>query len=717
MKHRIVLLLTLILTMTAVAQNKTLTSQDLIPGGSSYYRFVPKTLRQLTFVGDNYLYRQGDTLLLTRPGSTKHTPWATLPLLNEALEKAGMKTMSTLPPSSVVENDGTPRLYFTAQSSVNLYNPATRSIEYRIPFLRDDENLTFEPQGKRIAVTHGKDLYVVDSRGERTLVAHDDNDQISFGANNVHRNEFGITSGIFWSPQGNALAFYRMDESKVTDYPLVDISTRTAALRNEKYPMAGMASHEVKVGVYHIATGDTVYLRPAGAKDQYLTNIAWSPDEKAIYLQRLNRQQDTCYSEAYDATTGRLLRRLFVETSDKYTEPEHPVFFLPGRNDRFVHLSRRNGYRHLYLYDTEGNLLKQLTDGEWEVLSAQPAPDGKSIFFTSTEASPLETNLYKVSVATGKRTRLTPQSGVHRTTISRSGRYVLDMFSNPETPRVTQLITVANGKVENLLTAENPYTGYDAPTTECGTLKAADGTTDLYYRVTYPPHFDPSRKYPVVVYVYGGPHAQMINGGWQWGASGNDLFIATRGYVVFTVDGRGSANRGLPFESVTHRRLGDNEMADQMCGVEWLLAQPWCDADRIGVHGWSFGGFMTTNLMLTHGDVFKVGVAGGAVIDWKYYEVMYGERYMGTPKNNPEGYDGSNLNKKAGNLQGRLMLIHCDDDPVVVWQHSLTFLKHCIAADTYPDYFVYPGHAHNVLGSERPHLYEKVVRYFDDYLK
>ena len=717
MKRYFIVLFSLLLAMNTTAQEKQLTAQDLIPGGKNAYRFVPQSLRQLSFVGDNYIYRQGDTLLITRPGSKKHTPWLTLNELNKGLETAGLKTIKSLPAFAIKEIAGTSYFYFYNQSSILLYNPSTQKIEYRIPYQKGDSNFAFEPQQKRLAVTNGRDLILIGNDGSRMTIAHDDNDQISFGASNVHRNEFGISSGIFWSPQGNALAFYRMDESHVTDYPLVDISTRTAALKETKYPMAGMASHEVKVGIYHTASGDTVYLRTPGEKDQYLTNIAWSPDEKNIYLQRLNRRQDTCRTEVYDATDGKLLRTLFTETSDKYVEPQYPVFFLPGRNDRFVHLSRRDGYHHLYLYNTDGKLLKQLTSGAWEVLSATPSPDGKSIFITSNEESPLEINLYKVSVSSGKRTRLTPQSGVHRTTISSSGKYVIDLYANHETPRITQLISTTNGKTETLLIAENPYKGYETPSVIGGTLKAADETTDLYYRVTRPPHFDPEKKYPVIVYVYGGPHAQMVTDSWLWGASGNDLLMAARGYVVFTLDNRGSANRGLPFEDVTHHRLGEAEMADQMQGIDWLRNQSWCDTTRIGVHGWSFGGFMTTNLMLTHGDVFKVGVAGGPVIDWKYYEIMYGERYMGTPQANPEGYKSANLNLKAGNLQGHLMLIHCDTDPVVVWQHSLSFLKSCIKAGTYPDYFVYPGHAHNVIGPERVHLYEKVIRYFDDYLK
>ncbi len=714
---RILLLLTLITTMTAVAKEKSLTAHDVIPGGKNYAKFTPKSLRQLTMAGDTYIYRQGDTLLATRPGSEKHAIWVTKDILNTAIEKAGMKPIKTLPSFTIEESDGIVRLSFWAQSGMNLYNPVSNEIEHRFLTEKGDGDFAYEPQQKRLAATHNRDLIIIDSNGARTIVAHEDNDQICFGASDVHRNEFGIHEGIFWSPKGNAVAFYRMDESKVTDYPLVDISARTAALQSDKYPMAGMDSHEVKVGVFHIESGNTVYLRTPGAKDQYLTNIAWSPDEKHIYLQRLNRAQDTCYNEVYDAFTGKLIKELFVETSDKYFEPQHPVFFLPGHDDKFIHFTRRNGYHHLYLYNTDGKLLKQLTDGKWEVLSAQPSPDGKHIFITSTEASPLEVNLYKVSISTGKRTRLTPQPGVHNIQISRSGRYILDVYSNNETPRVAQLIRTSTGKLQTLHTATNPYKGYAVPSVISGSMKAADGITDLYYRVTRPPHFDPTKKYPVIVYVYGGPHAQMVTNRWMWGASGNDLLMATRGYVVFTIDNRGSANRGLPFESVIYRNLGVNEMADQMCGVKWLKNQPWCDTERIGVHGWSYGGFMTTNLMLNHGDIFKVGVAGGAVIDWKYYEVMYGERYMDTPQENPEGYKNSNLCEKAGNLQGNLMLVHCDTDPVVVWQHTLSFLKSCIKAGTYPDYFVYPGHGHNVIGLERVHLYEKIVRYFDDYLK
>lgn len=295
---------------------------------------------------------------------------------------------------------------------------------------------------------------------------------------------------------------------------------------------------------------------------------------------------------------------------------------------------------------------------------------------------------------------------------------MLDSYSSWSIPRAIDLVETKKGEVlENLLTAKNPYEGYDMPEVERGTIKAADGVTDLNYFLVKPLNMDESKKYPTVVYVYGGPHTQLVTGGWMGGVSGWDIYMARRGYVVFTVDSRGSANRGHAFESVIHRNIGVNEMADQVKGVEFLKSKPYVDSDRIGVHGWSYGGFMTTNLMCTYPDLFKAGVAGGPVIDWSNYEIMYGERYMDRPQDNEEGYKASNLKLKAKNLKGHLLIIHGDIDPVVVWQHSLGFLKACVDANTYPDYFVYPRHEHNVIGKDRPHLHEKITRYFDDYLK
>lgn len=248
-------------------------------------------------------------------------------------------------------------------------------------------------------------------------------------------------------------------------------------------------------------------------------------------------------------------------------------------------------------------------------------------------------------------------------------------------------------------------------------MKAADGKTDLYYRMVLPVDFDPARKYPTIVYVYGGPHAHNIDASRHWAVRGWDVWMAQQGYVMFCLDNRGSEHRGRKFEQVTFRQLGVEEMKDQLCGIEFLKSLPYVDADRIGVHGWSFGGYMAASLMTTYPDVFKVGVAGGPVVDWKYYEVMYGERYMDTPADNPEGYQITSLLNKARNLKGHLLVIYGGNDPVCVPQHTLSFIQACIDADTYPDLFTYPTAGHNMKGNERVHLHNRITQYFNDYLK
>ncbi len=717
MKLRFLFILALLQFMAVSAQLKELSLDNLIPGGKTYTRFVPKNLKQLQFLGENYIYQKGDSLLMAKPGSRQEEVLVTTKEINALVTAKGLKAVHKLPQISVWENGEKNEIAFLHDNHFIHLSANGNAIEHIFPIEKEDTNFDFDPSKCQYALTNENGLYIISQTGERITVGKDSNRYVSMGANNVHRNEFGISKGTFWSPAGNALAFYRMDESMVGDYPLVDISSREASLVNIKYPMAGMKSHEVTVGIFRPADKSTVYLRTLSPKNHYFTNITWSPDEKEIYIQELNRRQDTCRLEVYDAVSGRHLRTLFTETSEKYVEPENPLIFVPGKPDRFIYTSRKDGYRHLYLYNTDGKMIRQITQGEWEVLSTAIDPKGKYLYITSTEASPLEVNLYRITLSNGKRERVTPENGVHNPLISKSGRYVIDRYSNHDTPRVINLTDLKTGKVKRLLSASDPYKDYVMADIKCGTIKAADGKTDLYYRLTQPAKIEPDKKYPVIIYVYGGPHAQMVRDGWNWDARGWDIYMANRGYIIFTVDGRGSANRGLTFENATHHRLGEIELQDQMEGVKWLKSLPYVDENRIGVHGWSFGGFMTTNMMLNRPETFKVGVAGGPVIDWKYYEIMYGERYMGSPKDNPKGYANSNMNRLAGNLKGRLLLIHGDQDPVVVWQHSLSFLKNCIRTGTYPDYFVYPGHLHNVLGIDRVHLYEKITRYFDDYLK
>jgi dipeptidyl-peptidase-4 len=582
---------------------------------------------------------------------------------------------------------------------------------------RHEGELEYCEASEATAFLKDKNLWVASADGTEHQISTDGSREIVYGQS-VHRDEFGIYKGTFWSPDGQQLAFYRMDQSMVADYPQVNTFEREATLAPDKYPMAGMTSHKVTVGIFSLQTGKTVYLDFGDPTDRYFTNIAWAPDGKTLYLYELNRDQNHCTLDAYDTATGKKLRTLYTETSEKYVEPLHPITFLPWDSNKFIYWSWKDGYTHLYLMDTEGRELGQLTSGPWVVKNIVGfCPATKSAILLTKEAGHLQRNIYSLNIKTKKRTPLDNGRGVHSAQLSADGRYLIDTWQEPELPRACAVTDTKTGKQTLLRTASDPWKGWYQPIFEQGTVLAADGETTLYWRMVKPADFDPSKKYPTVIYVYGGPHAHSIEASWHWGSRSWETYMAQKGYILFILDNRGSEDRGRDFEQATFRQLGQVEMQDQMCGVEYLKTLPYVDADRLGVHGWSFGGFMTTSLMTTYPDVFKVGVAGGPVIDWKWYEVMYGERYMDTPEQNPEGYELTSCINKAKDLKGKLQIIIGMNDPTVVPQHALQFLNACSEAGTQPDFFVYPGEGHNMAGHKSVHLHERITQYFEDYLK
>ena len=573
---------------------------------------------------------------------------------------------------------------------------------------------------ERVELKEGN-LYV-----DGKLVERGDGYNIVLGES-VHRNEFGINGGLFWSPKGNRLAFYRMDQSMVVDYPIVNTKAREAEVRNIKYPMAGMKSHEVTVGVWDATAQKLVYLNTARdttvhEREMYLTNIAWSPDEKYVFIAKVNREQNHMWLEQYDAVSGAFMKVLFEETDPRYVEPCEPMIFTP-KGDQFLWFSMRDGYKHLYLYNIDGTLVKQVTKGEYEVEGViQFDKKGENIFIYANKDNLAGRDAYRVNLKKGTMECLTMQEnglhGTHTIALNEQGTMWVDLWSSVNVPMRADLRDLKHkNPIKTFFEAENPLKDYAMPEVKLGTIKAADGVTDLYYRLITPPNMEKGKKYPTLVYVYGGPHSQLVTDSWLGGGNLYFMFLAQQGYVVFTLDNRGTDNRGFEFESCTHRHLGEIEMADQMEGVKFLKSLPYVDQDRMGVEGWSFGGFMTITMKLAHPEVFKVGCAGGPVIDWKWYEIMYGERYMDTPQENPEGYEANCLLNKAKDLEGRLLVIHGAEDNTVVWQHSLEFIERCINNYKQVDYFVYPHHEHNVLGRERLHLYQKMFQYYEDYLK
>lgn len=587
--------------------------------------------------------------------------------------------------------------------------------EHWITLPSNADNVTVD-KSKNIAYTIDNNLYMI-TADKKTFAVTDEHNKNIISGHSVHRDEFGINGGIFFSPEGNYLAYYYMDQSMVKDYPVMHWMDMPATDSLIKYPMAGGTSHQVQVRVFNPRTGKSVTLDVSGPKDQYLTCVSWSPDERYVFVAVLNRDQDHLSLNKYSAETGAFISTLFEEKSKKYVEPQHPLTFIKGSKDQFLWWSQRDGYMHLYLYNTNGKLIRQLTKGNWVVNEIVGMNEDKQqVLITTSKESAMEKHSYTVNWNTGKMRRIDAEPGVHSALPNENGEYVFDVFSAAGVPKRTQVLSASGSFSHVLLEAANPLYDYDRPEIKNVTLYAEDGTP-LYGKLILPTNFNAKKKYPVIVYLYNGPHVQLIKN--TFPESGNLWYeyMAQHGYVVFTMDGRGSGNRGLKFENVTFGKLGTVEMEDQLRGVAYLKSLPYVDSNRTGVHGWSFGGFMTTSLMLRHPGVFKCAVAGGPVMDWKMYEVMYTERYMNTPEQNPQGYADACLFDKVKNLKGKLLLIHGTDDITVVWQQSVLFLKKAIDANVQLDYFIYPGYEHNVRGKDRVHLMQKITDYFDTYLK
>lgn len=726
-----ILLLAMMCTGALYAQEKRLTLEELMGNKSSELRVADVRLQ---WWGNTLLEMSSSEVLLKEEGKTLFT-------MDQLQEWAGndVKVNSarlTFP----YEREALVRVEESGKRNM-LVDFNAHKVVWSQPVPSGAAHQDWNPVSRNLAYTIQGNLYVQTAEGGTLQVSMDgstDGSQNIVYGTSVHRDEFGISKGTFWSPDGQKLAFYRMDQSMVPSYPQVDIYQRIAGTYTDHYPMAGETSHQVKVGIYDVAARKVTYLDLYGEKEDYHTNISWAPDGKTVYVFELDRAQRHMRLFAYDVQTGaRGATPIIEEKHPCYVEPFHPLVFLPWDSSCALLQTRADGWNQLYLLNLEkdkdgvwssvpggGEMcqrkeLTQLTKGEFEVQELLGFnTKTRSVLYRANEGNPLQSLLYSISLKGNKRL-LTVADGVHEGMLSASGTVLIDRYSSPTVPRSVNVVQTSNGKSRNLLTAADPWKeqGYEIPEITSGDIKAADGTTTLYYRMVKPVGFDPTKKYPAVIYVYGGPHAHNVDAHWHWNLRAWEAHMAGRGYLVFILDNRGSQNRGLAFEQATYGRLGQVEMADQMEGVRFLKTLPYVDADRMGVHGWSFGGFMTTTLMCTHPEVFKVGVAGGPVIDWKFYEVMYGERYMRTPQANPEGYAESSLLGKAGNLKGRLQLIIGYNDPTCVPQHTLSFLDACMKAGTQPDLFVYPGEGHNMSWPYRVHLHERITRYFDDYLK
>ena len=699
---KLIIVVALMLSASVFAQNKMLSSKQLMTGSL----YPQATMRNLQFVGNTnqVAYVQDTVLYMGNPGKAKAR--LTLGDLNKVLAAAGEESLKRFPSCKVISDK---EVQFSAQGKVLQYNLAKRTLVVLAKYPEGEvSNVDMEDNHYQSAYTQNNNLYI--QNGKKIFSIESPDQDIVYGQS-VHRNEFGIEKGTFWSPKGNYLAFYRMDQSMVTDYPLVNTTARIAREQPFKYPMAGMKSHEVTVGIYDAAQGTVLYLdtrrdESVAERENYLTNISWDPSEEFVYIAKINREQNHMWLERYYVSDGEFDTVLFEETNPRYVEPCDPMVFLPNHADQFLWYSMRDGYKHLYLYNTDGQLLRQVTKGNYEVEGIIGFDaKGENLFIYANKDEATGRAAYRVNLASGEMTLLTPAKGTHRVVVNSKGTMVIDQYNSVENPGCGQVLDTKGKVLSTLYQLDNPLAEYAMPAIQMGSLKAADGVTDLYYRLITPPNMKAGEKYPTLVYVYGGPHSQLVTDSWLGGGNLYFLFLAQQGYVVFTL------------ESCTHRQLGTIEMADQMEGVKFLQSLPYVDQKRMGVEGWSFGGFMTITMKLAHPEIFKVGCAGGPVIDWKWYEVMYGERYMDMPQENPDGYANASLLGKARDLQGRLLVIHGAEDNTVVWQNSIEFIDACIKAGKQVDYFIYPHHEHNVRGYDRLHLYEKMFDYYETFLK
>jgi dipeptidyl-peptidase 4 len=709
MKKSIITLFFASLSILCPAQNKLFEIHDAVVNGRT--TLAPKKLAALNLIpgSEKFAYLENSSIKVGENSSGKIIYTLDLKDINAVLKSSSKDTLSKVDLNSIKwKNESA---FYCSNSKCELiYSVDKKSITESDHVKPKDlpENMD-EASNGLYAFTKDNNLFI-HKDGKDVQLTKDGSYNLVYGKS-VHRDEFGIHKGTYWSPSANFLAFYRMDQSDVFDYPVIDWTKKPAENKNIKYPMAGTKSHYVTLGVYDLKTGSTIYLKTEGPKDQYLTNIQWGPDEKHIYIAVLNREQNHMKLNEYDAASGNFIRTLFEEKDEKYVEPMTPMLFLKNEK-QFIWLSRRDGYKHAYLYSIDGKLIKQLTKGNWEIKEVNGFDESYSrLFFHANEQSPVNQDFYSVDTKTGEMKRLTYGNGFHTATIDKKGAYFIDNFQSAHVPREYNIVNTNSKKAVNIFKAENPIKDYQLANWNLFSIKNGEGT-DLFCRLFKPANFDSTKKYPVLIYLYNGPHSQMVTNTWMAGGEVWYHYMAQKGYIIFTLDGRGTSHRGKAFEQAIHRQVGTREMEDQLKGVEYLKSLPYVDASRIGVHGWSYGGFMTTSLMTRNPGVFKVAVAGGPVIDWSYYEIMYTERYMDTPQENKEGYEKNNLLNHVDKLKGKLLMIHGAQDDVVVWQHSVMYQKKAVDHGILVDYYMYPGHPHNVMGKDRGHLMDKICTYF-----
>jgi len=574
------------------------------------------------------------------------------------------------------------------------------------------------PDGKYVSFVREHNLWLVgiaDGK-ERALTSGGSEDVRKGELDWVYPEELDNRTAYWWSPDSTSIAYFEMDERKVNQFTLVDFESYSGEAEMERYPVAGGANPIVRVLVISVNGGAPRAMDTGSESDVYIPRVNWLTDSKHVAIQRLNRAQNQLELLITDAKTGK--SRVMLSEKDQYwINVSEDLYFLKD-GKRFLWSSERTGYRHLYLYSLEGQQAAQLTKGEWEVTRVEGVDEAKGlVYFTATEKSPMERQLYRVGLAGSGFTRITKVDGTHAATLAPSSAAFVDTYSNSMTPPRQDMLRADGEKIAVINENKSAELAeYHLSPMEFFTIKSHDGVV-LNCSIIKPPNFDPQKKYPVLVFTYGGPHAQVVLNEWRGSTFLWHQLMAQKGYIIFSLDNRGSAGRGHLFEEYIHYRLGAQELSDQRDGAAWLKSQSYVDPKRIGIWGWSYGGHMTLHAMFEDPEDFKVGFAGGPVTDWRFYDTIYTERYLGLPQKNEESYQESSPIKNADHLKGKLLIAHGTGDDNVHYSNTLALLDELIKAGKYVEVLTFPGRGHGV--SDPPAerlLFQRVTQFFLDNL-
>ena len=581
------------------------------------------------------------------------------------------------------------------------------------PVIEADPKLS--PDGKRVSFRREHDLYVLDIASRKTTRLTSDGRPTLLNAELdwVYPEELDLGTAYWWSPDSKRIAYMQFDTSHEMQYPQVDLRGLRGTLELERYPQAGTANAEVRLGVVSADGGPTRWMDLGEPRDHLLARVHWRPDSSGIAVHRLNRVQNDLQLLLADPADG-VARTLLHEKDPAWINITNQFRYLPS--GKFLWSSERDGFRHLYVYSGDGKQLSRVTQGSWEVSDVAGVDEAASrVYYVSTEASSLERQLYAIDLDGTAKKRLTQTAGTHAISMSPTHEFYMDTHSSLTSPSRKTLHTNDGAELAVYREADHKLSDeYDLLPTEIVQLKAADGTP-LYARMIKPAGFRSGQKYPAIVMVYGGPHAQSVRNAWA-GATW-DQALAHRGFVIWQMDNRGAAGRGHAFEAALYRRLGEKELADQRDGVRHLISQGFVDPARIGIYGWSYGGFMTLYSLLNAPDLFKAGIAGAPVADWRNYDTIYTERYLGTPAENEEGYRRSSAVTYADKLRAKLLIVHNIEDDNVLFQNSLQMSDALERAGKLFTMMIYPQKSHGVSGPARKHLLELTTDFFETNLK